>query len=386
MKILHCCLAAIYVDGYGYQENILPKEHKASGHEVRILASTETFVDNNSLGYVQPRSYVTEDGIPIKRIPYSKILPQSVMKKIRLYKGINDELEDFKPEIIFLHNLQFLDIRCFVNYVKKYPSTKIYIDSHTDSLNSGKNIFSKLILHKFLYRYCAKIIEPYTNKFWGVLPARVDYMISMYNIPKNKTGLLVMGAEDQKVNEAIQGKSRDRIRTTFGVLEDDFLIVTGGKIDENKPQILLLMKAINSLKTKKVKLLIFGSVNKKYKEEFDSLLSNNVRYAGWIDYNEVYDYFNSSELVVFPGLHSVLWEQSIGTGKPAIFKYIKGFEHVDVGGNCRFLYEDTEEEIIRVISDIVNNKEIYLKMQEVAVGIGMEVFSYKKIASRSIEN
>ncbi len=46
MEILHLCLGNYFVDGYGYQENIITKMHKRQGHEVLIVASTETIVDN----------------------------------------------------------------------------------------------------------------------------------------------------------------------------------------------------------------------------------------------------------------------------------------------------------------------------------------------------
>ena len=49
MKVLHCCLAAFYIDDYGYQENILPKMHKIQGHQVKIVSSTETYIDNQTL-------------------------------------------------------------------------------------------------------------------------------------------------------------------------------------------------------------------------------------------------------------------------------------------------------------------------------------------------
>ena len=46
MKILHCCLAAFYIDNFSYQENIFPKIHKLQGHQVHIIASTETYLEN----------------------------------------------------------------------------------------------------------------------------------------------------------------------------------------------------------------------------------------------------------------------------------------------------------------------------------------------------
>jgi len=386
MKILHCCLASFYIDNYSYQENILPKEHKKSGNDVRILASTETFVDNNSLGYIEAKSYVTEDGIPITRLHYSKLLPQFIMKKLRLYKGVNRVLADFKPEIIFMHDCQFMDIKCFVEYAIENPSVKIFVDCHTDFYNSARSWISKNVLHKIIYRRCAKMIEPYTKKFYGVLPARVDFLIDIYKLPKEKVELLVMGAEDEKVAVANNENIKKSIRKKYNIKEDDFLIITGGKLDSNKPQTLVLMQAVKNINKDKIKLLVFGSVNSEYKEKFTELLCDSVQYIGWVNSKDTYKYFSAADLVIFPGLHSVFWEQVVGMGKPCVFKYIEGFTHIDLGGNCKFLYEDSVDEIKEVINEIVNNNELYEQMKNVAITKGMDTFSYKKIAKRSLSD
>ena len=93
MKIIHLCLGNYFVDGYGYQENIITKMHKRQGHEVLIVASTETIVDNFNLGYVESRSYINEDGIPIHRIPYINLFSNILTHKLRFYKGLYKELE-----------------------------------------------------------------------------------------------------------------------------------------------------------------------------------------------------------------------------------------------------------------------------------------------------
>jgi len=385
MKILHACLAAFYIDGYSYQENILPREHKKNGYEVMIVASTETFLDNNSLGYSKPKSYYTEDGIPIVRLGYSKLLPQIIMKKLRIYKGLKKILYDFKPDIVFLHDLQFVDIRYFASYAKKNPKTKIYVDCHADFSNSAKTWLSKNILHKIVYRFCAKRIEPFTNVFWGVLPARVDFLIDVYKIPREKVNLLVMGAEDDKVRNAQNGNSREKIRNDNQVKPDDFLIITGGKIDSNKPQVLTLMEAVKEIDNNNIKLLVFGSVAPDLKDKFESLLGKSIKYVGWINSDKIYEYFNAGELIVFPGLHSVLWEQAVGQGKPCIFKYIEGFDHVDLGGNCLFLNNESTDEIKKVIIKITSDNNLYNRMKFEAQNKGLEFFSYNRIARRSIE-
>lgn len=384
MKILHCCLAAFYIDGYSYQENILPREHRKSGNTVSIIASTETFLDNNCLGYTNASKYYNEDDILVTRLAYSKILPHFIMKKLRVYKGLKVALEEFNPDIIFLHDFQFIDIRHFVKFVKRHPNTKIFIDCHTDYNNSAKNWVSKCILHKIIYKYCAKIVEPYTSVFWGVLPARVDFLIKMYNIPNQKVKLLVMGAEDNKVEAAKNNNSRFRIRKKYNIDDHDFLIITGGKIDKNKTQVLKLMEAVNTIKDKSIKLLVFGSVSQSLSNRFESLLSNSINYIGWIDADEIYEYFNSGDLIFFPGLHSVLWEQAVGQGKPCVFKYIEGFNHIDLGGNCMFINDESVDEIKDIILKIRTDENIYKLMKSTAEKNGLEAFSYSKIAQRSI--
>lgn len=101
MKIIHCCLASYYIDNHSYQENILPKIHKQLGYDVKIVASTETWIDNKNLGYVKSSSYKNEDSIPVTRIDYVKWLPHAISKKLRIYNGLSKILNDFKPDIIF---------------------------------------------------------------------------------------------------------------------------------------------------------------------------------------------------------------------------------------------------------------------------------------------
>jgi len=230
------------------------------------------------------------------------------------------------------------------------------------------------------------MIEPYTTKFYGVLPARVDFLIDMYKLPKNKVELLVMGADDELVTAVHQEGVREAIREELGIVKDDFLIITGGKIDHNKTQTLLLMEAIKQINREDVKLIVFGSVTQDLKAALEKLCDGNlVRYIGWIQAEQSYKYFAAADLVVFPGLHSVFWEQVVGLGKPCLFRYMEGFTHVDLGGNCEFLYEDSAEEIQIKITAIVEDQNKYEEMKRIALTEGMKTFSYREIARKSVE-
>lgn len=386
MKILHLCLSCFYIDNYSYQENMLPKYHKKMGHSVSIIASLITFDKNGKGTYLQnPTSYLNEYGIPVYRIDYLSFL-KPLQKLFRRYSNTYKLIEENQPDIIFIHGCQFADIKQVVKYVKKNPHVKIYVDNHADFSNSGSNWLSRNILHKIIWRYYANLIEPYATKFYGVLPARVQFLINTYKLPANKVDLLVMGADDEKVFEADNQNISKEIRQRYDIKDTDFLIMTGGKIDHNKPQTLLLMEAIKNMDRKNIKLIVFGTVTLEYKEKLESLLSDNVKFIGWIDSKETYKYFSSADLVVFPGKHSVFWEQVVGLGKPCVFKYMEGFNHIDLNGNCKFLYEDSFEEIKKVITGIIDNPDSFKEMERIAKLRGINEFSYNQISQKSISD
>ena len=112
--------------------------------------------------------------------------------------------------------------------------------------------------------------------------------------------------------------------------------------------------------------------------------SNVITYIGWIASDMVYDYFLSSDLCVFPGTHSVLWEQSCACGLPGVFREWQGMHHVDVGGNAIFLKEDSTEEIKSVLLSLYHNPQRILDMKIVAQTKAIPTFSYRNIAKRAI--
>ncbi len=384
VKILHICLSNFYIDNYGYQENILPKMHKLQGHEVAILASTETFIGNSKLGYIEPSSYVTEYGVPITRIPYTSLLPHAIAKKIRKYRGVKKTLYSFKPDILFIHGGQFVSMREIVSYVKKHPHVKVYIDNHADYINSGTNWVSMKILHGIIYKWAMKLVEPYTNKFYGVLPVRVDFLKDVYNTPCDKTELLVLGIDDSNINFANREEIRQEVRDSLKISDDDFVIITGGKIDRRK-NIHLLMQAVNEIGIENIKLIAFGKPSEEMEKEIEGhSSSDNIINLGWITPEQANNYFFASDIACFPGTHSVLWEQAVGLGLPAIFKRWDGIEHIDLDGNCILLDDVNVEKIKNSILKMYDNQELLASMQEVAKK-GIEVFSYYEIAKRAIE-
>lgn len=387
MKILHCCLAAFYIDDYSYQENILPKFHKKLGHDVRILASTETYNSDVELSYIEPSSYTSTDDISITRIGYINWLPKTIARKLRIYNGVKKNLNTFKPDVIFMHDCQFLSILTFANYARN-NEVIIFVDSHTDFVNSGRGWVSKNILHKIIYKFCAKSIEKYTTKFYGTLPMRSDFLKEVYNIEPKKIELLPFGADDSLYNSNEKKSIRQKIREKLNISEGEFVFISGGKLDRRK-NIHLLLKVWQDLKKDgklgPSKLIVFGKPNAEMNLEIQQLvIGDDIIFIDWLDSKEIHKYFFAADLAIFPGTHSVLWEEAVGLGLPCIFKKWKGIQHVDLGGNCIFLEEINDRSLKEVIKRIIEDKITFKEMKDKAEFLGPRTFVYSEIAKRSI--
>ena len=383
MNITHLCLAGMITDGWTYQENLLISYHIKMGYNVSVITSQWVYDTGSKLVKTKNNNYVSKEGAHYIRLPIKN--RDKISNRFKQYTGIVEALDITQPDILFIHGLQFLDISIIANYIKAHSNIRLYIDNHSDFSNSGKNWLSKNVLHGIIWKHYAQLIEPYTYKFYGVLPARVDFLKHIYGLPDEKCELLVMGADDEKVKEAAKPEVRKNIREKYGIYEDDFLIMTGGKIDKWKTQTLLLMKAIQNINKENVKLIVFGSVTQELQEQVQQYVDGKkVQYIGWIQSKDSYKYFGAADLVVFPGRHSVFWEQVTGQGIPMLVKDWPGTHHVDLGGNVKFLKEDSDKEIQGVIEKLLDDSDEYKKMKQIAMEKGMQVFSYKNIAKRAL--
>lgn len=387
MKIVHVNLTAPYNDGWTYHENLLPKYHKEQGHEVTFIGTP--FVNDTDTGgysFCETGEYENEYGVKIIRLPLILTDRWRLIERARLYRGLYGVLEKEKPDIIFVHNGQFLDLGKILRYKRRHPEIRLFIDNHADGSNSAGSWASYHILHKVIWRSVMRRSIPYVEKFYGVLPARVDFLKVMYGTPEDRTELLAMGAEDEKVETCRKPEIMKITRREYRLEEEDFVIVTGGKIDLAKTQIFHLLDAVKESSDKRLKLVLFGSIVKELREQVLSYVDGEkIRYAGWLDSDASYKLFAMADLAVFPGRHSVYWEQATGMGIPLMVKWWERTTHVDVGGNCIFLTEDSKEEIARHIAELLSDRQKYARMRQVAEQEGMRRFSYRNLAKESIE-
>ena len=381
MRIVHISPNATYNDYWGYQENLLPKYQSNMGHEVILITTVKMHV-NGAVVEGETGDYILSDGVRVIRRRYKKIVSK-VLTNVISFIPVIDILNEFEPDLIFFHGLISCTIFDVIKYKKKHPHCVIVQDNHLDYNIGFKQITLKQKIMRSWYRLLNKKTSKYVEKIYGVTPWRSEYAKDYFQIPTDKLDLLIMGADDDCMHLQNRNEIRNEIRTKYNVLQDDFLIVSGGKIDRKK-KIDELIKAVINLP--KVKLIIFGSISEEICEEIKQLIekSSNVIMIGWIESKEVYNYFYAADLVFFPGQHSVLWEQACASKVPCVFEKWPGMEHVNNGGNSDFISPITIESIQNKITELFFTEKYYT-MKEVAESDRTDVYLYSEIAKKSLE-
>lgn len=385
MKIVHVCICGIFGERLAYQENLLAKHHALLGHDVTVIAPT--FSSLNADGTAEQDftpEKVIDNGIKVIRLR-PLFNNYKITYRLHLYKGLHKAIISEKPDLLFVHDISSFNYLCIPKIKKELPAVRIAFDNHGDMHNSCQNVLSKF-LNGFLYKnFLVKRLVKVSDYFYGVTNARCDFLHDIYGVPESKIHLLVMGADDEHIDIAHKTEIRNSIRKNYNIEDDDFLIVTGGKIDRIK-RIYEIITAVKNNPNPKIKLLFFGSIAPDLKEEIEGSICDKIIYIGWIDSTKVYDYFFAADFVIFPGLHSVMWEQAVATGTPCAFNHIKGFEHVNLGGNCILLEDNTVEYYNSIIEDLYSNKEKYGKIKAAAENADTAQFLYSNIAKKVIND
>lgn len=378
MKILHCCLSNFYIDNYNYQENVLPRQNKIDGHEVMILASTETFINNNKYGYLEPSKYINEDGITVVRIPYSQLIFNKIKRKIRSYKSSLSYINEFQPDIIFFHGVAAFEILKIANYKANNPNIKLYVDSHQDFNNSARNFISKNILHRLFYKRTLKRALPNIDKVFYISEECYDFLKDFYEVPENKLEFFPLGGTI--FNDHEYTKRRDRKRRELGLGDSDILYVHSGKMNKLK-RTSEILKAFIKVKSENAKLVLIGSIPEVMEDELTPLIDEDkrIKYLGWKKSEELLDYLCAADMYLQPGSQSATMQNAICCKCPVMLYPHKS--HKPFLKHNGF-YVQTEEDIKEVFNKINDNPNILEDFKKNSEIIANDLLDYKKLASR----
>ncbi len=96
MKILHIC--QYYNDGYGYQENLLPRYQKKLGHDVKVITSDRmSYFSGGKKTKIVGTGHFGDAGVPVERLP----IRGEFKGRFVWFKGLAKKLGEEKPDYIW---------------------------------------------------------------------------------------------------------------------------------------------------------------------------------------------------------------------------------------------------------------------------------------------
>lgn len=357
MRILFVGLTTHYTEKLKYQGNIFNKILFNKGYEILFLADMQYF-DNGELKISKSTEFLDENGVKIIRIPY--LISNSLGSKFKLFKNIYKYIEGFKPDIIYCHSPQYFSVFEVVRYKKRHPEVKVYADTHTSFLNYKKGFLSYWLLYKIYYRTLYKTLEPYLEKYFYIGLGEKEFSEKVYNANPSKMEFLPLGGEEI-INEKYS-KYRKEIRDKYNINNNDIMLFHSGKLSKDKNTDWLI-KAVNKVNNKNVKLFIAGSIPKENLELKDSIIANkSIIYVGWISGDELIKYLCACDLYCQPGAPSVTLQTAICSKAPILcykhdfYSYLYDYNSI--------LWIKNVDDIVNNISNIVNNKNILEELKK----------------------
>lgn len=310
MNILHVCLSNYYIDRFSYQENELVQQNVADGHNVKVVASTETFGDDRELVYVNPSNYVGDDGAPVVRLPYSRLLPHFIMRKLRIHPGFSEELEAFQPEVILFHGTCGWELNTVVNYKKINPNVKLYVDSHEDFNNSARTWISKWGLHFLYYRNILRHNLKWIDQILCVNISAIEFLKDFYCIPATQLEFFPLGGKILENAEYLD--RRTATRSLHQLEASDILFVQSGKMDSSK-RFLESLRAFSRTKNDRFRFIAVGHIHDDIASEAEQLINSDTRivFDGWKTPDELRDLLCAADVYVQPGTQSATMQMSL---------------------------------------------------------------------------
>lgn len=324
MKIVHICISGPYIDGWGYQDNLLPEyltDHNIDNHIIACSNVFPNYLPKNQIEDIKQKgNHYTFNGITINRIPATKITTTFVIPH-----GLYNELKNISPDVIFHHGVNSTSLLVASIYAKKNKCI-LLCDNHADTINISKNSIWNYAYHKLLIRYTIKFLCTNIYKFYGVSHGRCNFLQEYYRIPLKKIDFLPIGA-DTKTSDLIE--SKNSLRQKYHFQNDDLIVVSGGKMGIGKGTDLLI-RAVSDLnkKGRGIKIILFGKFEDKETENLATENAKFISYQGWCNRQKTLELLKLADIACWPIHHTTLIEDTISVSTPLILRKTSTTEHL----------------------------------------------------------
>ncbi|MDA7827783.1 glycosyltransferase family 4 protein, partial [Rhodobacteraceae bacterium] len=307
------------------------RQHVEDGHEVLVIASTETFDGKGGLEYKEPGSYLGSDCAKVIRLPYAKWLPHKVARKLRFHSGVYELISDFNPDVILFHGCAGNEIVTAANYASDHPDVLLYADSHEDHNNSARGFVSKYILHRLYYRNRVQTALPQIRKILCINVESIAFVSNLYGVPKDRLEFFPLGGKVLKQDEI--SARRVKVRSQHGLSDETFVFLQSGKMTSRK-KLADSLEMFSRLEGDHLRFWIAGLLTEETKHDLTAMIEadDRVNFLGWKNPEELNDLLCAADAYVQPGTQSATMQNALCCGCPVIIDDVPGHQpYLDSG-------------------------------------------------------
>ena len=310
------------------------------------------------------------------------------IKDNKLFQKIHDKFLFLINKFSMIFFRKELYIRHFTYYKFKKIKLLKNIKSKLFILFGPDETYRELVLDKgknklvFYLHYNLKpndLSEYITDKIIAVSKFVLDSYCK--NAKVKVDGKVILNRVDETVfNRNLSDQKKNELRNLLNIKKDDFVIIYTGRINREKG-IDEIIEAINKIENNNIKLMICGGVLSGANISSDYYIglihkinnSQKIIYTGYIDNNELYKYYQISDLQVVPSIvdeaAGLVNIEGMISGLPIITTDAGGIpEYVDE--NCSIILKrdsNLVEELKNTILLLYNDRDLLERMSKASL-------------------
>lgn len=376
MKVLHVCICGPFTDGLAYQENELIDQHVAMGHEVTVIAATETYGQDKQIVHTEAGTTQLSCGADLIRLPYRWGLRGWLATKIRAHRGFRECIESVQPDRILFHGLTGWDLLVAAAYVVRSPSVKLFADCHEDFNNSARSWASRELLHKRFYKPIFRRCIDQISEVLCVTVESLDFAIDFYGSDRAKTRMYPLGGVIEPA--AVNARRRADFRSRLGFTDADLVITQTGKLDRTK-RLDLALRAFRANPLPRLKFVIAGRMTDEVRAECLPLIEADPRIVdlGWQSTDELRTVLAGADFFLQPFGQTVTTQMAMCHGCVVLAQDLPSHRWL-IGDNGKLFKDAGELDII--FEWVVENQKIVEQLRQASMRFAEANLDYRKLA------
>ena len=369
----------------------LAKYTAKKGHDVTILERGHDKNDPEE-EYIDGIRYVRIRAEKLPAAPYKLIKsPTGLMRllsdNVRMALKINKFLKKENFDVIHVH---FPFAACVLININRKIREKMVYTAHIGEEKKRFGLDSKLSLLKLFSPdlYLMKRVKKSV-----VLNENIKSLLVAKGLKDEKLEAIPNGID---VNEFNVSKDEiERVKEKYKL--NGVTVMFAGTITPRKGVDRLVKAAEMILKDRKdVTFLLVGNLkldegfaNRVVKYVKDKGLDRNIRFTGFVPYEDLKTLYSACDIFVLPSLeegHGIVLTEAMASGKPLISSNVGGIPMQIRDGWNGFLVEPgNERQLAEKIRHLIENEEERERMGKNSRKLAEEKFSWEKIADRYVE-